>query len=128
MRCSPRRTGPRLFKADALFLLDDALPDPYRPTTSPLPRALATSSPPTPPMTRSRLAPIYACVCLLAGARPATSQTPTAIERRVNALLSRMTLEEKVGQMTQLALQSVPSVAGTPTVRVQLDSAKLENA
>jgi beta-glucosidase len=79
-------------------------------------------------MTRSRLAPLYACVFLLAGARSATSQTPAAVESRVNALLSRMTLEEKVGQMTQLALQSVSSVAGTPTVRVQLDSAKLENA
>jgi beta-glucosidase len=55
-------------------------------------------------------------------------QTPSQVERRVNALLGRMTLEEKVGQMTQLALQSVSSVAGTPTVRVQLDSAKLENA
>jgi beta-glucosidase len=79
-------------------------------------------------MTRSRLAPLYACVFLLAGARSATSQTPAAVESRVNALLSRMTLEEKVGQMTQLALQSVSSVAGTPTVRVQLDSTKLENA
>ena len=50
-------------------------------------------------MTRFRLALIYACVFLLAGARAATSQSSAAVERRVNALLSRMTLEEKVGQL-----------------------------
>ena len=39
-----------------------------------------------------------------------------------------MSVEEKVGQMTQIALQSVSSRAGTPTVTVQLDSAKLDYA
>jgi beta-glucosidase len=65
---------------------------------------------------------------LLTGARTAMGQSPDAIGRRVDALLGRMTLDEKVGQMTQLALQSVSARPGSPGVPVQLDSAKLENA
>ena len=83
-------------------------------------------------MTRSTLAVLFACaftVCLPApAAGQAAAQTSDPIGRRVEALLRQMSVEEKVGQMTQIALQSVSSRAGTPTVTVQLDSAKLDYA
>jgi beta-glucosidase len=50
------------------------------------------------------------------------------VGRRVEALLARMTLEEKVGEMTQLTISAVtrgPARAGAP---FPLDSVKLENA
>ncbi|GJG89291.1 glycosyl hydrolase [Gemmatimonadetes bacterium T265] len=49
-------------------------------------------------------------------------------EARVDSLLRRLTLEEKVGEMTQLTIQAVARVHGTATVAQQLDSAKLEDA
>ncbi|MEO6527652.1 MAG: glycoside hydrolase family 3 N-terminal domain-containing protein [Gemmatimonadaceae bacterium] len=79
-------------------------------------------------MSKSALVSLLACVLLLTGARTAAGQSPDAIGRRVDALLGRMTLEEKVGQMTQLALQTVSGRPGSPGVPVQLDSAKLEHA
>lgn len=54
--------------------------------------------------------------------------TSDPVGRRVDALLARMTLEEKVGEMTQLTLSAVtrgPARAGAPFA---LDSVKLENA
>ncbi|MEP6848156.1 MAG: glycoside hydrolase family 3 N-terminal domain-containing protein [Acidobacteriota bacterium] len=45
--------------------------------------------------------------------------------RRIDALLKQMTLEEKVGQMTQLAIEQVTN--GTDQA-VQIDQAKLEKA
>lgn len=57
------------------------------------------------------------------------SQKPEAeIEKKVNDLLSKMTLEEKVGQMTQVTIQAVSAVQGTATRQHKLDSAKLEEA
>ena len=50
------------------------------------------------------------------------------IEARVDSLLRLMTLEEKVGEMTQLTIQAVSRVHGTATVPQQLDSVKLEHA
>ena len=78
-------------------------------------------------MTRPRLA-LLLCALTLGAPRTAASQATDAVGRRVESLLRQMTLEEKVGQMTQLALQMVSSRAGTPTETVQLDSAKLEHA
>ena len=46
----------------------------------------------------------------------------------VDSLLRWMTLEEKVGEMTQLTLTAVSRTRGTATVAHQLDSAKLEDA
>ena len=61
--------------------------------------------------------------------RPANAQgAADPIGRRVEALLARMTLEEKVGEMTQLTISAVtrgPARAGAP---FPLDSVKLENA
>ena len=79
-------------------------------------------------MTRFKLAVLFVCVLILGVPRPAASQAADPIGRRVEALLRQMSVEEKVGQMTQIALQSVSSRPGTPTVTVQLDSAKLDYA
>jgi beta-glucosidase len=61
--------------------------------------------------------------------RPAIAQGATdPLSRRVDSLLARMTIEEKVGEMTQLAIDAVargPARVGAP---FPLDSAKLENA
>lgn len=50
------------------------------------------------------------------------------IDEKVKELLSKMTLEEKVGQMTQVTLQAVSKVQGTKNQMHQLDDAKLEEA
>lgn len=50
------------------------------------------------------------------------------IDAKVKELLSKMTLEEKVGQMTQVTLQAVSKVQGTKDQMHQLDEAKLEEA
>ena len=47
-------------------------------------------------------------------------------DARVDALLRRMTLEEKIGEMTQLDISAVTRVSGTATRAQVLDSAKLE--
>ena len=56
-------------------------------------------------------------------ARTASAQSTGA---RVESLLRRMTLEEKVGEMTQIDISAVTRVTGTATRPQQLDSAKLE--
>jgi beta-glucosidase len=50
------------------------------------------------------------------------------IDAKVKELLSKMTLEEKVGQMTQITIQAVSKVQGTKDQMHQLDDAKLEEA
>lgn len=50
------------------------------------------------------------------------------IDQRVKDLLSQMTLEEKVGQMTEVTIQAVSKVQGTKDQIHQLDDAKLEEA
>jgi beta-glucosidase len=47
---------------------------------------------------------------------------------KVEALLAKMTLEEKVGQMTQVTLEAVSSSRGSVTSQHQLDLQKLEDA
>ncbi len=56
------------------------------------------------------------------------AQPSPAIDAQVEALLRRMTLDEKLGEMTQLTIAAVSAVQGTPTQAQQLDSAKLEDA
>jgi beta-glucosidase len=58
----------------------------------------------------------------------ATAQRVSSFDPRVEALLDRMTLEEKVGEMTQLTLTAITRTAGTATRMHELDSLKLENA
>ncbi len=62
---------------------------------------------------------------LLVGMLPLQAQS---LEERVDALLSRMTLEEKIGQMTQLTVHAVSSQPETVEGRHQLDMKKLRRA
>lgn len=50
------------------------------------------------------------------------------LEEKISNLLSRMTLEEKVGQMTQITLQTVSKVQGTKDQMHILDNDKLREA
>ncbi|HEX9252925.1 MAG TPA: glycoside hydrolase family 3 N-terminal domain-containing protein [Ignavibacteriaceae bacterium] len=54
--------------------------------------------------------------------------TTTKVDAKVKELVSKMTLEEKIGQMTQVAIQTVSKVQGTKDQMHQLDFAKLEDA
>lgn len=49
-------------------------------------------------------------------------------DKRVKELISKMTLEEKVGQMTQITLQAVSKKQGTKDQHHEIDDAKLEEA
>jgi beta-glucosidase len=60
--------------------------------------------------------------------RPRGQTVSPAVAARVDSLLRRMTLEEKVGEMTQLTSEAVSRTRGTATTRQALDSAKLDNA
>ncbi|MCX8056201.1 MAG: glycoside hydrolase family 3 C-terminal domain-containing protein [Ignavibacteria bacterium] len=58
---------------------------------------------------------------------PFTAQSQT-IEERVKELLSKMTIEEKVGQMTQVTLEVVSKKQGNKNQNHELDEKKLEDA
>ena len=77
-------------------------------------------------MTRFKLAVPLVCALVVAP-RPAASQSPDAGAQRVERLMRQMTLEEKVGQMTQLALQMILSRPGGPGSPAVIDSAKLHD-
>ncbi|HEY8412666.1 MAG TPA: glycoside hydrolase family 3 N-terminal domain-containing protein, partial [Pyrinomonadaceae bacterium] len=53
-------------------------------------------------MKRISLIALVAAVFLLAAIAPVRSQRPRDVEREVNALLAKMTLAEKLGQLQQL--------------------------
>ena len=66
---------------------------------------------------------------LLLWTLPAAAQSRADLDARVEALLADMTVEEKVGEMTQLTLQAVSSVAASDeTTEHVLDAAKLREA
>ncbi|QXD15450.1 glycoside hydrolase family 3 C-terminal domain-containing protein [Rhodocaloribacter litoris] len=75
----------------------------------------------------------YRSFCMIASAFlltvvPVKAQVPAALTERVEELLKRMTLEEKVGQMTQLTLQAVARAQpaqGAGDRLVELDPEKL---
>jgi len=54
--------------------------------------------------------------------------TTTKVDAKVKDLVSKMTLEEKIGQMTQVTIQAVSKVQGTKDQMHQIDDAKLEEA
>jgi beta-glucosidase len=62
--------------------------------------------------------------------RPAHPPAPTArsVDSRVEELLKKMTIEEKIGEMTQLTIQAVSKTRGSSTVAHELDSLKLDSA
>jgi beta-glucosidase len=64
---------------------------------------------------------------LLSVSNPAKSQTKS-LDEKVTDLLSRMTLEEKIGQMTQVSLEVVAKDGLKPEDRVELDMEKLSQA
>ncbi|MEO5909249.1 MAG: glycoside hydrolase family 3 N-terminal domain-containing protein [Pelobium sp.] len=56
-------------------------------------------------------------------------QTTSQIEKKVDALLAKMTLEEKVGQMTQITIEALLKTKnGTPIMPLTLDPEKVEVA
>ena len=56
------------------------------------------------------------------------AQNNKIIDRKVKELLSKMTLEEKIGQMTQVTLQVVTKTMGTNLQRFEPDLNKLKEA
>lgn len=56
------------------------------------------------------------------------TQTGAEMDTKINALLIKMTLEEKVGQMTQLTLQAVSSQKESAHTDLLLDTIKLKQA
>ena len=49
-------------------------------------------------------------------------------EKPIEELLSRMTLEEKIGQMTQVTLESVSKTPLSASTRLELDESALRRA
>ena len=56
------------------------------------------------------------------------TQNQDKIDQKVKDLIGKMTLEEKIGQMTQITLQAISKTQGTKDQLHQLDDAKLEEA
>lgn len=65
---------------------------------------------------------------LYAGNNPRKQPDPVAVEKKVTELLSKMTLEEKVGQMTQVTIQVISKQQGTKDQAHALDEKALEDA
>jgi beta-glucosidase len=57
-----------------------------------------------------------------------TKRPAGALERKVEALLKQMTIEEKAGQMTQVAIDVILKGGGAGAGRAAIDPAKLETA
>ncbi|MFZ0389086.1 MAG: glycoside hydrolase family 3 N-terminal domain-containing protein [Calditrichia bacterium] len=57
-----------------------------------------------------------------------SSRNETALNRKVEEIISSMTPEEKVGQMTQITLQAISAQQGTVNQMHQLDPAKMREA
>jgi beta-glucosidase len=71
---------------------------------------------------------LFVMAWLASGQVAAVAQTGPAGADRVEALLSRMTLEEKVGQMTQVTLAAVAAAEQDVDGHVRLDPARLREA
>jgi beta-glucosidase len=71
---------------------------------------------------------LFLLVCLVVGPVTGMAQSDPAGASRVEALLSRMTLEEKVGQMTQVTLAAVAAAEQDVDGHVRLDPVRLRQA
>src|ERR1700716_549712 len=77
---------------------------------------------------KNRIKPAIALAVLGANSPHASAQAPRGMESRIDSVLALMTLEEKVGEMTQLTIGTVGSTHGTPDSVQQIDSVKLDDA
>jgi beta-glucosidase len=75
-----------------------------------------------------RRSALFLLVSLVGGPGTGMAQTGPAGASRVEALLSRMTLEEKVGQMTQVTLAAVAAAEQDVDGHVRLDPVRLRQA
>jgi beta-glucosidase len=74
------------------------------------------------------LATALSCTLSLPGQQASVPAASAAIDAKVEALLKQMTLEEKVGQMTQVTIDVVSRGADGRELPHALDSAKLDRA
>ncbi len=68
------------------------------------------------------------CSTILLSAKQKADKKENAIDKKVKALVSKMTLEEKVGQMTQITIETVSKQHGTATQQFEYDPIKLKEA
>lgn len=76
-------------------------------------------------MTDSLPTALFLLLLTAAVVRPGAAQPADDLDARVNDVLEGMTLEQKVGEMTQLTLQAVSSQEGTPDQAHRLDMGRL---
>jgi len=79
-------------------------------------------------MKKYRLSLPIVILCCFVITKVSAQQKAASIDKKIENLLSKMTLEEKVGQMTQVTLQVVTKTRGTSTTQHELDPIKLEEA
>ena len=68
------------------------------------------------------------CCSLLYFPSIGLTQTGVEMDEKINALMTKMTLEEKVGQMTQLTLEALSSQQESAKTTLQLDGTKIKQA
>jgi len=76
----------------------------------------------------SRPLPAILCLTVAAGVSAQKDRLAAALEPRVEALLKQMTVEEKAGQMTQVAIEVVLQKHAPEAARHEIDPVKLEEA
>ncbi|MDH4180067.1 MAG: beta-glucosidase, partial [Armatimonadota bacterium] len=65
---------------------------------------------------------------VVAGLSAQQKRPADALEQRVEALLKQMTIEEKAGQMTQVAIDVILKQRAPDAARHEIDPAKLDDA
>jgi beta-glucosidase len=68
------------------------------------------------------------CNLYYAAGEDKLSKKEEVVNKKVKELLAKMTLEEKVGQMTQITLQAVTKTEGTAKQKHEIDKYKLKEA
>ncbi|MDR3626648.1 MAG: hypothetical protein P4L45_07435, partial [Ignavibacteriaceae bacterium] len=66
------------------------------------------------------------CISFNLSGKDKNDKDEKVIDKKVKLLLSKMTLEEKIGQMTQICLQAVSKTQGTTTQKQETDLVKLK--